>query len=88
MRGWGNLGGERQARYGQGFVAINDLADAGRGIGSVSCRRPAAIRQPSDRMQDAAYQFERSGSGDGKLRDASAVNVYQAIIDAALDEGE
>lgn len=43
-----------------------------------------AVREPTDGMQDAAYQFEWSSGGDGGAGDATAINVFKAMIDAAL----
>lgn len=45
------------------------------------------LREPTDRMQDAAYGFEWAALGDGSRPDANATNVFRAMIDAALDEG-
>jgi hypothetical protein len=46
-----------------------------------------AVRDPSDKMQDAAYRMEWSTGGDGDAADANAINVWQAMIDAILKEG-
>jgi hypothetical protein len=43
-----------------------------------------ALREPTEKMQDAAYQFDWSNGGDGESADANAINVFKAMIDAAL----